>query len=199
MLPHKRLPRLAVSALIVASLSAFVVSRAREGTARFVPRALPQRALGDFDGDGRADFALIQGHAGDRHVISVELSGSRSAIQLDADVSALVENDIDHDGDLDLVAARPDGEVLIWLNDGHGRFTRQAALPASGLSGEPTVAPTAWPQSDAITVVSSVLPPLIRREHAVVGTRIRPPSGPAPDSAASPALPALRAPPPARA
>ena len=94
------------------------------GFTPFVQQALPQGAPGDFDGDGRPDVALIQdGTAGPR--VAVRLSGSAGAVMLDAEVVGVIAADIDHDGDVDLVTAAPSGQVVNWLNDGRGRFTRQ--------------------------------------------------------------------------
>jgi len=161
----------------------------------FVPQAPPQRAFGDFDGDGRVDAALLEGVTGDRR-ISVRLSGSAGAVRLDATVTGVIEGDIDHDGDLDLVAATSSGDVLVWLNDGHGRFTRQAASPTRGVSGEPVLNRTVWPESMAI----GIRVPLLRspdRSEAVVGvTRIRAPAVGIVRDVPGSTLPALRAPPP---
>lgn len=198
MRPHKGIRRLALVVGAVAALSAaWSVPKARAGYAPFVPQAPPQRALGDFDGDGRIDTAVIHDRAGDRR-ISVQLSGSSSAIHLEAAVSALIERDVDHDGDLDLVAATPNGDVLIWLNDGHGRFTRQAASNTGDVSGQPTMAQAAWPESIAIGVRAPLLPPPSSTETAVVVTQVRPRNLDIPADDRCPILPALRAPPAAR-
>ena len=122
-----------------------------------MPQAPPQRASGDFDGDGRVDSALIQEDAGDRR-IAVRLSGSPAVIRLEASVAGVIESDVDRDGDLDLVAATSSGEVMIWLNDGHGRFTRQAPSKPRGVSGAPVVVQHAWPDAVAVGARPPVLP-----------------------------------------
>jgi hypothetical protein len=192
---HKRLIGIAIG--VGMSLGAPGLAPRHSSAARVISFTPPQRALGDFDGDGRVDLASIQKTDG-RHLISVQLSGSQSLIQLDTAVSALVEGDIDHDGDLDLVATNADGEVLIWLNDGHGRFTRRAASPTYRLAGEATVIPTAWPEADVIAISPPLMPPLTRREANVIVTRIRPPDGDLPFCDCRPDLPSLRGPPAAR-
>jgi hypothetical protein len=160
----------------------------------FVPQAPPQRAFGDFDGDGRVDAALLEGVTGDRR-ISVKLSGSIAAVRLDATVTGIIEGDIDHDGDLDLVAATSSGDVLVWLNDGHGRFTRQAASPTRGVSGEPVLNRTIWPESMAIGIRAPLLPSPDRRDAIVSVTRIRAPAAGIARDVPGFAFPALRAPP----
>jgi hypothetical protein len=180
--------------LAIATMSA--VLSTRKAPARytpFVPQTPPQRALGDFDGDGRVDTVSIQDRHGDRR-ISVQLSGSASAIDLEAVVSAVVEDDVDHDGDLDLVAATADGNVLVWLNDGHGRFTRQASSTRRGMSGGPSVADATWPEWIAINLRAPLLSPT-RTEPAVVVMRARPPNADWLAESRSSRLPAVRAPP----
>jgi hypothetical protein len=126
-----------------------VPENAPEPVTRYELPTPPQQAQGDFDGDGRIDTALIHGRAGAGQ-ISIHLSGSLSTVDLDAAVSGVVQGDVDHDGDLDLVAATPSGALLIWINDGHGRFTRQPASTTHGVSSEPVVAETA--ARDALSI-----------------------------------------------
>lgn len=131
-------------ALALACAAGVEVPGARAGTTAYrqtlALHSPPQRAVGDFDGDGRSDVAFIQSRGAASHV-SLALSASSQVVELDEPVTGLVESDIDSDGDLDLVAATATGEVVIWLNDGHGRFTRQAPAPRGDLSGnDPTVA-----------------------------------------------------------
>jgi hypothetical protein len=193
---RKHIPRVAViSALFAGALSAAFVLRRPAGTfTPFVPQAPPQRALGDFDGDGRVDAALIQEGTGDRR-ISVQLSGSAEAVHLDVPVAGVIEGDIDHDGDLDLVAATSSGDVLIWLNDGHGRFTRQAPFRTRGLSGVPVLMQTAWANPMALGVRAPLVPPPARARTIVVVRTIRPPTAYLALDARSPFLPTLRGPP----
>jgi hypothetical protein len=189
---HKRILRLALSsALFLAPLSLWLPSKSPDAFTALVPQVLPHRALGDFDSDGRIDTALIQ--EGGR--ISVRLSSSSSAVRLEASVSSVVEADIDHDGDLDLVAATPTGEVLVWLNDGYGRFTLKAPSDARRLSSEPAVAWTVWLRPIAVGTKPSSPPAPIRIEVAVIATRIRAPTAESSRVPERPSLPALRAPP----
>jgi hypothetical protein len=93
----------------------------------------PQRADGDFDGDGRVDVAVIQERGGGTR-LAIQLSSAASVVELEPSVTGVVQSDIDHDGDLDLVAATASGDLLVWLNDGHGRFTQQTASHTRSMS-----------------------------------------------------------------
>ena len=111
MFRHRRLLWLAVGALFfVGTLSSGLrLTKASETFLPFEPRPLPQTALGDFDGDGRPDVAVIDdGVAG--QTFSVRLSSSSHAVYLLAGVASLVGGDVDHDGDIDLVATSPSGK-----------------------------------------------------------------------------------------
>ncbi len=160
----------------------------------FVPQPLPQRALGDFDGDGRPDVALIQDDGHGRHV-SVRLSGLPGVVTLETAVVSVIAADIDHDGDVDLVAAAPTGEVVTWLNDGQGRFTLQAALHPAGLSPATTLLGSARDEPLAVLIATALVAPANRAETAAVATHIRPPTAPPAFQLGFLLLPSLRAPP----
>jgi hypothetical protein len=169
-----RLPALGI--LIFAG-ALWELTRVPAAFAPFVPQPLPQRALGDFDGDGRPDVALIQEGIGGSHV-SVRLSGSAGAADLGTTVVSLITADIDHDGDLDLVAAAPSGQVVTWLNDGRGRFTRQEASRARGLAPEAAIAATLQERPAALGMTASSVPPPSRSATAVDVARVRAPTAP---------------------
>src|SRR5262249_26371937 len=38
-------------------------------------------------------------------------------------MAGLAADDFDHDGDTDLVGSSATGQLIVWLNDGHGRFS----------------------------------------------------------------------------
>jgi FG-GAP-like repeat len=173
---HKRYLPLAFGVLTLAGVLGAGVSNNAGGFSPFVPEPLPQRALGDLDGDGRSDTAVIQEGAGGSH-ISVRLSGSSGIVQFDGVVAAVIEGDIDHDGDLDLVAATTSGDVLIWINDGRGRFTRQTASEAPGLFGELIIINTLL-NDPAALVTGPLVVPCRRAETAVLVAQIRPPTTP---------------------
>ena len=152
----------------------------------------PQRAEGDFDGDGCPDTAFIR-DGRDGPCVVLTLTGSAC---FDVPVTSLVQHDIDHDGDLDLVAATPSGEVLIWLNDGHGHFTQMAAVQEPELSGEAAVGVPGFHEPAALPMTRLAPLPLGRTETVVVQVRIRPPTPFRIFSFALSLLPAFRGPPP---
>src|SRR5262245_16856958 len=97
--------------------------------------ALPSRpdvglsqALYDLDGDGASDAATVS--AGDpRHAIELQLSHTQTHLVLPfhstaAETGSLWIQDLDGDGDADLLwkVTLPIHQVVIWLNDGYGRF-----------------------------------------------------------------------------
>jgi len=94
-------------------------------------------ALGDFDGDQRADVALAepQGvHNGAyRYRVDVHLS-SQLSTTFDVDSQAagglhISARDVDGDRNIDLVITSEFGRepVGVWINDGHGAFTKGRA------------------------------------------------------------------------
>jgi hypothetical protein len=177
MLTHRRSSRLALGLLMLASMCGLVASSSPSGFSPFTPHALPQRAQGDFDGDGRQDLALVQEGADGLHV-SVRLSGSSDALTLEASVVGLIAADIDHDGDLDLVAVAPTGQVIAWLNDGRGRFTAQEASHSDDLSPETVIADPLQDEPVALGVPAPLVEPRTGNGTAVGIALIRPPAVP---------------------
>jgi len=130
--------------------------------------------------------------------IWVRLSGSAATVRLDAAVEALIDEDIDQDGDLDLVATTAAGDLLIWLNDSHGRFTRQARQERShmdGFTGEPVVVSTEFSEPVALFVTVPFIASCHHLETAVVATQVRPPTAPLAFDLGFLLLQTLRAPP----
>ena len=86
------------------------------------------QALSDLDGDGLADPVMLD--PGDLpHNIELHLSRTDEQVVLPLSAAAggdgsLSAQDIDGDGDMDLLwqEAGPLHEVMVWLNDGTGRF-----------------------------------------------------------------------------
>lgn len=87
-------------------------------------------ALADFDGDNRIDTATLS--AGGRSKdIEIHLSRGKARVllrfnTLTSEPGSLFTSDVDNDGDNDLIwtdLLRAD-DVVIWLDDGTGRFDR---------------------------------------------------------------------------
>lgn len=87
-------------------------------------------ALADFDGDDRIDKAALSGY-GRSKSLEVRLSrlNTRALLRFDTRTSergSIFASDVDHDGDNDLIwtdLLHPD-DVVVWLDDGSGRFER---------------------------------------------------------------------------
>jgi hypothetical protein len=164
-------------AVLLIAAAAELSLRAGRNTTAFTPYTtppLPRHASGDFDGDGRPDVARIE-DAGTRQ-ISVSLSGTASVLNLAAEVAVLIDKDIDEDGDLDLVATTSDNEVLIWLNDGHGRFTREEPSRHRGWSGEASMTDADASAQLAVGPGAQVVEWARGRTERLSARRIRPPT-----------------------
>jgi hypothetical protein len=100
----------------------------------FLDAPLVRQVRGDFDGDARLDQCEIVGSTR----ISVRLSTASAPEQLTLaeggrrSIVALASIDINHDGDLDLVASLSDGGVAVWINGGHGDFARSIPRQPAG-------------------------------------------------------------------
>jgi len=150
-----------------------LLTRPRPSLSRFTPVPLPERAVADFDGDGEPDVAQISAPASGLSQISVGLSGSDGPVSLDATAAAVIGGDVDHDGDLDLLATTASGAVVVWLNDGHGRFTREEPSSSRSFSDSPAVST----DRGAVLVATVMAPHLIvsrQRNSAAVSLRIQP-------------------------
>ena len=107
-----------------------------DGT-RLDPRATAGRALaaGDFDGDGKPDFARIRDGEGEggNGVLEIRLAAGGWKVSGEhpaAELGELLAADLDNDGNLDLVAFGP-RRGAAWLGAGDGQF--RVAPEALGL------------------------------------------------------------------
>ena len=180
--------------LVLISVVALTSAARRTPLTPFVPQPLPQTAHGDFDGDGRSDVAFVPDRA-ESGRLSVRLSGSPDAIDLGATVTGVIESDIDQDGDLDLVAVTPSSDVLVWINDGRGHFTRRQTSPTPGLCDQPVMGDPVFLRPFALGMPAPVVAPGNRADTAVVVAHVRPPTSPESFDFACLLLPSLRAPP----
>lgn len=120
-------------------------------------------AIADFDGDRRPDFASVQ--------VGQDMSGSsdysiqiylseigRQSIDIVAPVGGLLieARDVDGDHTIDLVVSATwrKQPVAIFLNDGHGTFSRAeaAAFPAAFSECQTSLASASNPATDALGI-----------------------------------------------
>ena len=107
--------------------------------------------IADLDGDGRPDFAIVRAESWDskglRYRIELQLSTgvSPSSFSVSAEKGGLrlLPRDVDGDGDLDLVvlSAWALAPIGVWINNGHGEFTRAdpTAYPLANWTEGPKV------------------------------------------------------------
>jgi hypothetical protein len=117
-------------------------------------------AIADFDGDRRPDLASIQGtqnrSGSSDYSIQIHLSElGRQSIHLVAPVGGLLiqARDVDGDHTIDLVVSTAwrNQPVAIFLNDGHGSFSRVqvAAFPGAFRECQTNLVPAPNPGTDA--------------------------------------------------
>jgi hypothetical protein len=120
-------------------------------------------AIADFDGDRRPDFASVQagqdGSGRSDYSIQIYLSdAARQSIHLLAPVGGLqIEaRDVDGDDAVDLVVSTTwrSEPVAIFLNDGHGSFSRAeaTAFPRAFGAHQPNFVPASNPTPDALGI-----------------------------------------------
>ncbi len=192
---NRRPTRAAFAVFFVSLLSAFVTGRASgqsktDSTALASPHPGLPYAVADFDGDRQPDLATVEGgHAAasvaDYSIrFSLSRSGSSSIpVMAPAGGLSVEARDVNGDHALDLIVAtmwnrRP---VAVFLNDGHGGFSRietskfRSAFDssnrpsASAPSRQPDAAATLAPESSGFCTLNgaiSNLHPHLGRIHA---------------------------------
>jgi len=197
---HLRQPARTFATLcgIIAALATIVSicapSRRAGGFHAIELAALPHYATGDFDGDGRADFAGIQDPNGASRLV-VSLSSSASRVDMNVTASSIVQGDIDADGDLDLIAATPAGDLLVFINDGHGHFARHEPAPHRTLSSESSIDDAPMSVFAGVGATSPFVSPDVRHLRRAIASRIRPPTSRVVHPLAFLSFVSLRAPP----
>jgi hypothetical protein len=114
---------------------------------------------------------------------------------LDASVAGLIAADIDHDGDVDLIAVAPTGQVIAWLNDGRGRFTLQQASRSNVLSPGTLIIDALQEEPMALNGAAPSVEPRSENGTVVQVALIRPSTIPLVFDLGFLSLPRLRAPP----
>ncbi|HEX9942338.1 MAG TPA: VCBS repeat-containing protein [Thermoanaerobaculia bacterium] len=105
-------------------------------------------AAGDFNGDGRDDLAVgylsysypLESWRSGIDVLFSRADGTWTRRPLASEegrveVSSIARGDLDGDGRLDLVALTGEGETWVFLGDGKGFFTREAATGIAPFAG----------------------------------------------------------------
>jgi hypothetical protein len=124
--------RLATSLLILVALVGVVSITRAERSSLAQPRIRygTRLALADLDGDNLVDKAELGGTGLSKNIrLRLSRTGQFSVLTFDTsslDRGSLLAQDVNDDGEVDLIwtdLVHPD-EVVIWLNNGLGRFER---------------------------------------------------------------------------
>jgi hypothetical protein len=165
-----------VATLLAVSSHALLRAKVPAPHLDLTPPTLTQSVAADFDGDRRPDAGTVVA-AG----VQLRLSGFRQdrLLAVPEQIFGLIAVDIDRDGDVDLVANLAHGGVIVWLNDGHGRFDRAVArrappgLAASRLSALVPFAPVGLMSRPDVLGTSTDAPTPLQTAAAVVRDRAR--------------------------
>ena len=127
----------------------------------------PQLAISDFDGDLHPDLASVQAGAtasgSTDYWIQLQLSAAgRQSIRLVAPAGGLLieARDVNGDNAVDLILATSFRQpVAIFLNDGHGSFSR---MPPSAFPGAFNKPLTNWASASEQALDTAGVPPQLR-------------------------------------
>ena len=139
------------------------------GNAAAAPVTPPQIVISDFDGDLRPDLASVQAGAtasgSTDYWIQLQLSASgRQSIRLVAPAGGLLieARDVNGDHAVDLILSTSFREpVAVFLNDGHGSFSRVTPSAFPGAFNKPL---TSWVSASDQAMDTAAVPAQLRLE-----------------------------------
>jgi hypothetical protein len=144
----------------------------------------PQLAISDFDGDFHPDLASVQAGAtafgSTDYWIQLQLSSAgRQSIRLVAPAGGLLieARDVNGDHAVDLILSTSSRQpVAVFLNDGHGNFSRVASSAFPGAFSKPS---TNWASAFDRTIDTVGVPPqsrsgVCRAAKALTNSQYRP-------------------------
>ena len=106
----------------------------------FQPTSLTHLAVGDFNGDGIDDLAATGADNHGNPVVAIYFGKGAGAFTLPTIIpeilapSGIVAADVLGNGKLDIVVAKPDNTLDLFLNDGAGNFSQGVIPPSTGNS-----------------------------------------------------------------
>jgi len=136
---------------LFAAATALILAGGVSARQAFVPLPVDVTTLNrilvtpDFDNDGIPDSVLVE-----YSTVRIVLSGGDqpvSGLGHGASVVGLVAEDVDHDGDPDILTLTAAGKLWLWRNDGRGRFAGERVVPVKRFAGTMT-APVSLAQAD---------------------------------------------------
>ena len=144
-----------LAALLVAGLPALAARAAEPSppqpgfhkTISLSPGGFEDIAAGDLNGDGYLDLLGVTGIYGGSNILFYNdglggLTASDKPLGR-TQMNKLALGDLDQDGDLDILAATSDGNLLLLANSGQGLFTLKGkypvVLPAAAVTGSPVL------------------------------------------------------------
>jgi len=190
----RRVSKFALGALLVAAWAG--LRPPGEIFVPYVPGSPPQLAVADFDADGSPDLAVIHdGRNGSD--VSITLSGLPDTVELKVSARSVAASDIDHDGDVDLVATTSLNEIVVWLNDGRGHFTEEHRSTLPHVSPLANLVDAGRTEPAAVSTAETKLAEPTSTHSPVVVASVHQPTVLWPVRPSSVSPPSLRAPPPA--
>ena len=95
------------------------------------PVAQSKESRLDFDSDGVADSARLAPSG----YLTLRLASQSERLELSRWIVGFVVEDIDHDGDRDIVALSQRGNLHVWHNNGEGQFRHERVALGAGRGG----------------------------------------------------------------